>query len=204
MANQRSAKEKVDKLDVSVITSPIDSADKVLVADVHNRQGTILSDRRTGAERHVARYDEDQDKEWYPVGNYCNSSTVNPLNVILLTALAPVDVFLPEAGAMNEIEFMYVDSSAFAGNRELAVVLFDGANQLPIYLSGAAALPTNTDGLIHPTDELLAGAVFPGTRNTFKVRAGAYIYCTAIGLVAAEQIAIMVHNIAYDVGGLRD
>jgi hypothetical protein len=105
---------------------------------------------------------------------------------------------------MNRVQFIRcVGNGAFAANRQLQVYLYDGTNLIPIYDSLPAALAGTEDGLIFPTDEFTSVAVYPGSRNSFDIHNGTYLRFQAVGLVAAEEIAFMIHMIAKDAGGLR-
>lgn len=204
MGNQRHAKEQVDELDLSVVTFTLDRRGKILISDVHDRIGSILSDRRTGVERYLARYFEGFDKEWYPVGSDVNINGANPLNLGLgVSTAAPINVFQPDVGFLNDIEFMYIEASVFAAPRQLIVRITDGVNVLPIWNSGPGALASGMAGLIHPTDETGLG-IFPGTRNTFRVWNGSYLEAEAIGFAPGEFCVIHMHNVPKDIGGLRE
>jgi hypothetical protein len=206
LGKNRNAAERVDELDIALFNTTIEKLNKLLVSDVHNRIGTIYSDRRTGVERHLARYNDTAGwaKEYYPVAKEAGTATGTVLNVQILTAATPIADVLLGAGYLAEVQYVRAaGNGAFAANRELNVSVYDGTNHLFIYQSGVAALVGTEDGLIHPTDEFTAVATYPATRNSFDIHSGSYLHLVAVGLAAAETITVYTHMINRDAGGLR-
>lgn len=204
MGDQRGAKEQVDELDLSLVTFRLDRRGKLLLSDVHDRLGSILSDRRTGVERFLARYDVVNDKEAYPIIKESGSSTVTVVNNTTLTAAVPVVNVAPVADHMNRVQFIRILVSALAAGRTLTVDLWDGTNFVRIYFSGLAGLVGAEDGLCFPTDELTAVPTYPGSRNSFDIHSGTFLRFTATGLVAAETMTFFIHMISKDAGGMRE
>lgn len=199
----RDAKESVDLINLSVVTARSDETEKVYISDVLDRQGSILSDRRTGVGRHVARFDAVNDKEAYPIINEAGSNTGTVLNNTTLTAVAPVVNVQLEADRMSRVQFIRILATAMAAGRTLTCDLWDGTNFVRIYFSGIAAVIGGEDGLIFPTDEFTAVATYPGSRNSFDMHEGTFLRFTATGLVAAETMTFFIHMITKDTGGLR-
>ena len=206
MGNQRHAKEQVDELDLSVVTFTLDRRGKILISNVHDRAGSILSDRRTGVERYHARYSALlTDKEYYPVSKEAGTSTEHVISHHVLDAVAPVADVIPIDDDLVNLQLIRAVCTVFAVNRALEVNIYDGTgNVVPIYRSGAGGLAGGEDGIIFPTDELTAVPTYPGSRNSFDYHSTSWLRFTAIGLAAAEEIAIDIHQIHHDAGGLRE
>lgn len=198
--------ELIKKKQASVITSrDTRSFQRHKISDTYDKHGSILSDVRDGTDKHLARYDVDSLEEYYPIGEGANIDDTVPLgNIQALTgALDPV--LQPPLGEVYEVYGIRMLCSAFAVNREADVVIFDGADIVPLWASGAGAILALSDYLIWPVDHstLITGAVAVIGVPPLKLTNGQYLQLDTTGIAPGETIDLYIHYIRKKIGGLR-
>jgi len=146
------------------------------------------------------KYDSITTTSFYP------THPVNTAQVITnttLTASAKTGEYQPDAGYVNEVEFIYVTVSALAAGRDLTINITDGTTFFPIWASAAGAIASGASQLIYPIDSL--GTVIAATQSFgFPITCtnGTYLGFVNTDLAAAETMILRVHARVYHVEGL--
>jgi len=96
------------------------------LSDTYDKLGVILSDVRDGTDKHLARYDTSNLKEYYPVGQDANVLHAAAMGNIQATAVAPDVAFQPPVNEIYDVYGFAYAASALAAGREFDVYIFDG------------------------------------------------------------------------------
>jgi hypothetical protein len=206
MADQRSVRERTDALELALALVSLERHGRVQFSDVHDRLGTVYSDRRTGVERHVARFDAALDREFYPVGNEENTVTVvERLVADAVTAGPTIDTV---AGQQIEVYGLNMSGNgAFAANRTAGARIVGPVGTVVLWIDDGAASILGTEDLpIWPVDvsTYMTGAVDPVGMPPAIFGDGNYLEWNTAGIVGAEELYLDVLYRSRTLGGLRE